>query len=182
LPAVIWAGFTTPARRMYSVSLLMATCFSPATTRWPLASTSTTVTVMEPLISLELVSLSLNSCLLLAEGSQVVPTVAPPLTQHHWRGNIEGGIRLAFVGGFRFALGLGLFHQVDHGQGIAHIARLAILEQGHARPGLAVAGLEDGAVGEPTGTASGRTLRGCLMAVAGGGVAQPASNARPKRR
>ncbi len=50
------AGLTTPEKRMYSTSLLVPSCFSPATVRLPLASTSITVTVMVPVNTLLLAS------------------------------------------------------------------------------------------------------------------------------
>ncbi len=49
LSPVIVRGLTTPEKRMYSAPWLMAICFSPETMRLPLASTSSTVTVMVPL-------------------------------------------------------------------------------------------------------------------------------------
>ena len=72
LLALINLGLTTPARRMYSLLLLMESCFSPATFRLPLDSTSVTVTVMVPEMVLALPRLSVFSSLLSAAGDQEV--------------------------------------------------------------------------------------------------------------
>jgi hypothetical protein len=46
------SGLIMPEKRMYSVPLFMPICFSPATIRLPLLSTSTTVTPMVPVKAL----------------------------------------------------------------------------------------------------------------------------------
>ncbi len=48
----MFTGFTTPEKRMNSSPWLMASCFSPDTSRLPLGNTSITVTVMVPVKSL----------------------------------------------------------------------------------------------------------------------------------
>ena len=52
LPAWISSGSTWPEKRSTSTLLLTPICFSPAISRWPLGSTSTTMTLMLPKKSL----------------------------------------------------------------------------------------------------------------------------------
>ena len=47
LPGCTRRGSTVPENRSTSTFWFTPTCFSPATTRWPLGSTSTTVAVIE---------------------------------------------------------------------------------------------------------------------------------------
>ena len=71
------SGLTTPEKRMYSLPWLMAICFSPDTSRLPLASASITVTVMVPEKLLFAAALPEPSKLDEVLASALSPTSAP---------------------------------------------------------------------------------------------------------
>ena len=73
LPTAIRLGLTTPEKRTNSAPWLMPICFSPLTNRFPLGSTSITVTLMVPVKAL-LLALSPLPLKLLAD---LVPRFMP---------------------------------------------------------------------------------------------------------
>ena len=139
LPGAMVRGSTWPEKRSTSTLALTPICFSPATIRWPLGSTRTTVTVMVPVKSLlfSVVPLPSKSFLwvasararlnelALANGSAVMPAVERALAVDRAGGLLR---RADLLGD-------------QHRQRVADEARAVVLEQ---RP-VAVA-LEDGAV------------------------------------
>lgn len=76
-PAWMASGSTVPEKRSTSTFWFTPICFSPATTRWPLGNTSTTVVVMEPEKRLALsVAPAPAKSLLVDEFSDNLPSVA----------------------------------------------------------------------------------------------------------
>ncbi|MDT4818877.1 hypothetical protein FQZ97_519810 [compost metagenome] len=73
-------GFTTPEKRMYSVPWLMPICFSPLTSRLPLAMTSVTVTVITPLKVLLALAPPLALSVLVPDSLVSCPSSRPPMS------------------------------------------------------------------------------------------------------
>jgi len=94
LPAWMVSGCTTPDKRMYSVPLSSAICFSPATIRLPLGSTSTTVTVTLPLKVLLELSADLSAYWL--DDSAFTPSFCSDLSDRPATALIDESTSLSF--------------------------------------------------------------------------------------